>query len=272
MENMEKQFQTELQIFENAAAAGKITKMQIEIYVADKLHPPILKSETKTDDVKQVLKRFFVMYGIDPGKQFSDDTFKNLFVNEVVKLLENYFPTISKKAFELAIELNLVNYFNLKEKPEVYGDRLTVNFLSEILNVWRHNKGKVVMMLEKLLPEKNNEIDLVKVKQDLRQLMEEDFLNIKTMPLRLPESYYKLLVQDGEIIETDEFIKDLRAKAIKQIDRMKNMKLMKVNGVRNITELAHTRRMFSGTTRRSIMMEIAVWEYAMNYKESYATH
>lgn len=264
---MEQQFQKELQIFEQAVVAGKITRMQVAIYIADKHQQPILQSECVTDEVKDVIKRFFVMYGIDPGKQFSDESFKNLFVNEVVKLLENYFPTISKKAFELAIELNMVNYFNHKEKPEVYGDRLTVNFLAEILNAWCINKGKVVMSLEKLLPEKKDEVDMLKVKQELRELMEEDFMNIKTMPLRLPELYYNLLVEEGEIIETDEFIKALRVKAIKQIDRMKNMKEMKLNGVLSIGELSNTRRLFTGTTRKSVMMEIAVWEYAMQHHE-----
>lgn len=269
MEN-QAQYSKTSEIFKKAIHEGLITKTEYEIYLADK-ETPIVNETNPELQLKEVLHQFFLLYGIDPGKQFADQNFKELFLAQVIKMIERYFPTISKHSIVLAIELNLINYFNLVKKPEVYGDRLTANFLMEILNAYKYHKGKIVQKCEKIIPKEEPVPDIEATKADLIEMMHEDFAKLRAgnmNALRFPTFYYDILVEQGEIVETEEYLQRLLNYGKDVVKSIKNVARMRQSAPLSIKELGYARNILNSNMsgqRVAIAKSQGVTEYALNH-------
>lgn len=257
-------------IFNQLQAAGRITPTELRIWLADQ-QTPLSQVPKVTNEIREVMRRFFTLYGINPGIQFADTTFKEEFLQEVTKLVVTYYPSISRAAMELAIELNLTNYFGLEKKPEVYGDRITATFLTEILNIYRSKKGPIIQRMERMLPAEEPEPDQEEIAQNIAQLLEEDRKagqETGIYNLRLPELYYNHLLTTGAIEETDEMIERYMDRARQIRNSMRQQGKMKEASPLSLKDLDITRRFLSQTISLvAIAKAEAVTDYLTQTKQ-----
>lgn len=265
---------TTLTSFETALRSGKITETELRIYKADK-EPGIHTQPNATEELREVLRRFFTLYGINPGVQFSDTAFKEAFLRDVTQILLTYYPSISRASLELAIELNLINYFQLTDRPQVYGDRITASFLLEVLNIYRTKRGPIIQKLEKLIPTPEPEVDQEKVDAELLEMLREDIANSKEGPiaLRLPDLYYNLLFRKGLMSEEDKYINELKERATRILQSQHEFAKRKEAAPLDLKALDLTRQFLKGNRisylerRTSIMKEEAVLDYIRTTKQ-----
>lgn len=231
-------------VFERLLQAGRITAIELRIWKAEQ-HPPVGKTKEPREEMREIMRRFFTLYGINPSIQFSDTTFKEEFITEVTNLIATYYPSMSRPAIELAIELNLTNHFGLDRKPEVYGDRITATFLTEVLNIYRNRKGAIIQKLDKMIPPEDPAPNPDEVRANIAQLMEEDRISAKETGIynpRLPELYYNLLITTGKIKETDEMVAQYMDRARRIRASMHQQGKIKSASPLSLKELDTTRR------------------------------
>lgn len=249
-----------LKTFETFMHQRKITRTEFDMYDAETQEPISSPAE-----MKEVLRRFFTLYGINPSVQFADAEFKESFVNDVTSVITRYYPTLSRRAFELAIELNLTNYFNLEKKPEVYGDRVNANFLIEVLNIYMRKKGSVIQKLDKMVPEEQKVVDPEETYSQLMDMLREDIEAAAggNVVFRLPDMYYDALVAKGQIIETDEMMEHYKGRAIRIVNSMKEIAKRKENAPLSLKDLDITRQ-FLNKSNRSVV-SVAKNEVLIDY-------
>lgn len=219
-----------------------------------------------------ILRRFFTLYGINPGIQFGDNAFKEEFISEVTKVITTYYPALSREAMELAIELNLTNHFGLEKKPDVYGDRITATFLTDVLSIYRSKKGMIIQKLERMLPAEENPPNIETTNRYIEEMLEEDYqdgLKTGVFNLRMPALYYDLLIRKGLIIETDDMVKNYGRRAREIFNQMKGIAKRKEAAPLDLKQLDITRTFLKKPVDISrIAKSEAVTDYLTNLKEA----
>lgn len=250
-----------MQIFEAAISAQKITHTDVRIFEADQQQAisKIQYDDQAIDAIKTVIKRILVSYGINPSVAFTDEAFKKMYLEEVLRMVRIYHPSLSADAFGLAIELNIIDHW--AKKVELYGSNISVNFLMEVLKVYKLNKGKSVAACEKVLPDTNPEKPMP-TKMEVREMLLDDARKIvngdENAVLRLPSIYYNLLVEAGELQETDENLKIWMYHGNQTLRSLRNMADKKVHSPQNLKELDTARRMAADVNAKTYAQDFAV--------------
>lgn len=257
--------QHQLTTFEQLVAMQRITPVEAEIFRAD-LGQPIKELQHPEKAIKDVMRRFFTLYGINPAVQFSDTEFKNGFVSEMTGIITKHYPAITAEAFFLSIELNLTNWFGLIKAPQVYGDRITAEFLISVLNIYRSKKGSIIQKIEKMLPEPQPEVDQEKHDADLEEILRTDIRNRADNPEHaitpLTGILYDYLFRTGRIQETDDMLRKYYILAKEVAESFKSIGKMKECSPISIKELDITRRFLRTVTNiADIAKQLACEDY-----------
>ena len=263
---MSKAKEMQLQIFEAAIRAQKITHTDLRIYMADQQQPisQIQSDDDAIEAIKNVIRRILVSYGINPSQAFSDEGFKKMYLGEVLRMVRIYHPSLSAQGFELAIELNIIDHW--AKKVELYGSNISVNFLMEVLKVYKNHKGKSVAACEKIMEASQQEKPASADPDELRDMLYAEASQILSGSgqLSLPTIYYRYLVDTGELQETDENL-DRWMQAGKQLAAsLKSVAEKKANAPLDLKQLGTARQMLRSTSAKDLAMESAVMEWVHN--------
>jgi hypothetical protein len=235
---------------------GYLTQADIEIWYAEQA-PPLNTRKDPEEKLKEVLRKFFTIYGINPSVQFNDPEFKRSYLQELKDLLIKYFATISPEALSLAIELNMINHFQLPKTVSVYGDRVTADFFVQVLQAYRTNKGKSLAKVEKYIPRVETPApDPEDLENEISEMLKEDIAEFKyngKLRLRMPRQYYMVLVKQGAIPED---LKEQHMSEAKRVHKsISNQARIRSHSPESLKELDMLRA-FSGSTEKGAQFQI----------------
>lgn len=250
---------------EDYIRVGTITPTEVEIWKAEN-SSPFEERKDPEEMIKTILRKFFTLYGINPSVQFSDPEFKQSYIQELRNLLKRYFPNISPEALQLAIELNMINYFKLPKTVPVFGDRVTADFFVQVLQIYRSHKGVAVSKVDKLLPKEPEPVpDRNILDKELREMLLEDrnrYLDTSEIKIRMPREYYFMLVRQ-KIVPEDYYIEFMQEAHAMRKSHL-NQARIRGNSPETLKELDMIRAFQNATSQnatfqvQNIAMEIAI--------------